>query len=342
MNAEIKKITLRTLVVLGLAAAGSPAYSQDLFDDSFLSPASEEKSVTVKQDAAPVGMDVLKNTVNEANTLSSQGEAAAISQKPQAADIPITFVPGVEAAPKEDVKTPAVSSMPVVSEAVPAKKPISIEAAATSDLSPSEKIVGRVPREVFKEMADLETENSLLNLQIKKEELKKDIYKLKLDQRQILLDEIQKRELAARSKVEWEEERELKALELWEKKQKAALIAKQVKDILEGKIQDKKTETAEVPPPVAAAPAVQEPATPPATVSSMFYISEIRGTSGEFIAKLVEGSSKKVFFVQKGSMLPSGHQVYEIARDHITVTNPKTGEKDIIGFSLVTANPQGR
>lgn len=69
---------------------------------------------------------------------------------------------------------------------------------------------------------------------------------------------------------------------------------------------------------------------PPA--GTLYAISEIRGTAGTLIAKLLSKSDKSSFFVKKDTILPSGHIVINITKDYVLLRHG-TNPEEIIGFS---------
>lgn len=68
---------------------------------------------------------------------------------------------------------------------------------------------------------------------------------------------------------------------------------------------------------------------PPA--GSLYAISEIRGTAGTLIAKLISKTDKSSFFVKKETILPSGHIVLNITKDYILLRHGV--KEEIVGFS---------
>ncbi len=328
MNVVSKKNNLVFLFLTAVLVSPSNGNAQDLFDDSFLNNP-ENRSISVSTSEvvstpsapssmpmgaiAPVGVDasvtsgnadlnpVLDNSLNDVT-------------KP-----PVVSVP-VKTAPEAPV---AVSKPKVVPLSIDTDKEI---------IKPSDKVIGTLSKEMFHEMADLEKENSLLNLQLKQEKLKSQINSVKALQRQTLMDEIEKRELAARARVEWEQEQELKTIELWEKRQKAEYLSKQIEDIVEGK-------SVEGVSGINASMATGSSQNSAAAeekkfvASEVYYIVEIRGLDGNLGAKIADDEEKKVFFVKIGSFLPTGHKVVDISKDHVKVS--LDDKEEIIGFSIV-------
>lgn len=64
--------------------------------------------------------------------------------------------------------------------------------------------------------------------------------------------------------------------------------------------------------------------------STLYSVSEIRGTAGTLIAKLVSKKDKMTFYAKKNTILPTGHTVIDIDKDFVLVQLGKT--KEMIGF----------
>jgi len=98
--------------------------------------------------------------------------------------------------------------------------------------SPSEQVLGKIPSDVFREMAEMERENNSLMLQLKREQLRSEIDALKTSNRQMLFDEIERREKMTQARLEWELAQDLKRQEALERKQKAEIRQKQIEAAL--------------------------------------------------------------------------------------------------------------
>ncbi len=350
MNVKIKKFNLGLFVLTVALASSHQSFSQDLFDDSFLSDP-ENKSISVSDTktkaTAPVGLDVLKNTVKERDALVEGGEEAVMEIQ---MDMEMDTVSEaeqdevvLEVSEKSDPVAAEVKVAETVAEIEQSDEPVlNIAVSETKkttnkdsgidleDKSPSEKVVGSISKEVFQEMADLEKENVLLTLELKREELKNEINSVKAMQRQSLINEIEKRELAARARIEWEYEQEVKALELWEKRQKAELLAKQIEGIVSGK----SSEGGAVSGGAAVALVGEESQLPVA--SEIYFIVEIKGLGSDLVAKVADNEEKKVFFVKKGSFLPTGHEVLQINKDYVKLS--MNGRDELLGFAITGSN----
>ncbi len=315
MSVVIKKINFVFFVSSLFFVIPFNGYAQDLFDDSFLSNP-DNKSITVEKNnenktVAPIAIDIASE---EKNSNVTEKENSVLDDK------------------KTDAKEIVVDiGVQTTKEAVKANKN-PIAQVTKEKISPSEKVIGVISQETFKTMADLEKENVLLNLQLKQEKLKNEIGSVKAQQRKAMMEEIEKRELAARSRIEWEKQQEIKEIEIWEKRQKAELLAKQVEDIISGKAA---TEAAAAGNTIVSASGevveVEE-----ILASDIYYILEIRGISENLTAKLADNEEKKVFFVKEGSFLPTGHKVVAISKDHVKLT--LDDKEELIGFSVTQEN----
>ncbi|MBR4127091.1 MAG: hypothetical protein IKR09_05925 [Alphaproteobacteria bacterium] len=76
--------------------------------------------------------------------------------------------------------------------------------------------------------------------------------------------------------------------------------------------------------------------------SSLYAVTEIRGTAGTLIAKLISKKDKATFFAKQSTILPTGHTVVSIDKDFVIV---QIGDdKEMIGFpsaGLLSENPAG-
>ena len=272
---------------------------------------------------------------------------------------------------------------------------------------PSEQILGKVSSDIFREMAEMERENSTLMLQLKREQLRSEIDALKTTNRQMLFDEIERREKMTQARLEWELAQDLKRQEALERKQRAEIRQKQIeaalkreedrriqkmKDEEAARIQKEKEEkerlqkqreelrkkydaaslvrlnnlkpvlmaatrpakikrsassrvpqvltatgedlltkkkagealTVEIPEEEKEENKAREPA------STLYAVSEIRGTADSLIAKLISKKDKTTFFAKKSTILPTGHTVVDIDKDFVLVQIGK--ETEMIGF----------
>ena len=75
---------------------------------------------------------------------------------------------------------------------------------------------------------------------------------------------------------------------------------------------------------------VDTPATPPLKLANMYAVMEIRGQNGELIAKLINQEGMP-FYVKKGTMLQSGHEINEITSTYVKAE--KEGLNDYLYFA---------
>ncbi len=438
MNQFFKKYFWLAGVVISMSAP--TANADDLFDDSFFAdPAPVD---AVKQDPAQkTEAPVLAEQTDTATSSSDDVPAPAVTESPttDTPDVKKEEQTQIDIAPV-DVPPPVSSSAPTtnnkaqlsldipapVTTAAPSldipPPPSDIPAppnapsldfdtssAGSMNLStpPSEQILGKVSSDIFREMAEMERENSTLMLQLKREQLRSEIDALKTSNRQLLFDEIERREKMTQARLEWELAQDLKRQEALERKQRAEIRQKQIEAALkreeDRRIQKMKDEEAarlkkeqeeqekinqqkaELKKKYDAAALVRlnnlKPilmaATRPAKIkrsassripkaltstgeelltkkkagealtteiqtegenketkreaaSALYAVSEIRGTAGSLIAKLISKKDKTTFFAKKSTILPTGHTVIDIDKDFVLVQIGK--DKEMIGF----------
>lgn len=75
---------------------------------------------------------------------------------------------------------------------------------------------------------------------------------------------------------------------------------------------------------------VDTPATQPLKLANMYAVMEIRGQNGELIAKLINQEGMP-FYVKKGTMLQSGHEINEITSTYVKAE--KEGLNDYLYFA---------
>ncbi len=395
------------------------ARADDLFDDSFFANPAPVDAVKPADAPAPAA------NIPAADVPAPASDVPAPASDPAPADIsapadvpaPASDVPApADDAPSLDVPAPAAdvpAPMPSLDMNIPA--PSSDFGAQNTmgglSASPSEQVLGKVSSDIFREMAEMERENSSLALQLKREQLRSEIDALKTSNRQMLFDEIERREKMTQARLEWELAQDLKRQEALERKQRAEIRQKQIEAALKReedrriqKMKDeetarlkkereeeeaKKKQRAELkkkydaaslvrvnnlkPIMMAAARPEKIKRTPssrvstkltetgedlltkkragealslgPTTVetedgegkkaaepaSQLYAVSEIRGTSGSLIAKLIAKKDKTTFFAKKDTILPTGHRVIDIQKDYVLVQVGKS--KEMIGFS---------
>lgn len=423
MNQFLKKSFWLAAMVISVAAAPG-AYADDLFDDSFLADPAPVDAVKPAAEPAPAPAPAAE----PAPALETDAPSLDIPAAPPA---PATNLPNLDipAAPAPAAPEPSLPE-PVLDLSIPAPAggldipppPSDIPAppaptsapnldfgpspARSMNLStpPSEQILGKVSSDIFREMAEMERENNTLSLQLKREQLRSEIDALKSANRQMLFDEIERREKMTQARLEWELAQDLKRQEALERKQKAEIRQKQIeaalkreeerriqklKDEEAARIQKEKEEQmkqeqerAELrkkydaativrvnnlkptlmaitrPPKVKRSPSTRVSRTLTASgedmltkkkagqalttevsaeedknreaATNLYAVSEIRGTAGSLIAKLISKKDRTTFFVKKSTILPTGHTVIDIDKDFVLVQIGKN--KEMIGF----------
>lgn len=436
MNQFLRKHFWLAAMVISISAPAANA--DDLFDDSFFAdpapvdavkpadtpktdpavPADAAKPADTPKTDPAVPADAAKPAEETKTETPAPAPAAEGTNNVPAADVqtPAPSVPELSLAP-EPVPTPAE---PQLSLDIPAPLPDPAPATPSLDFGssgagamnlstpPSEQILGKVSSDIFREMAEMERENSTLMLQLKREQLRSEIDALKTSNRQMLFDEIERREKMTQARLEWELAQDLKRQEALERKQRAEIRQKQIeaalkreedrriqkmKDEEAARIQKEKEEKekikqerAELKKKYDAASLVRlnnlKPilmaATRPAKIkrsassripkaltstgedlltkkkagealttevpaegenqetkarepaSALYAVSEIRGTAGALIAKLISKKDRTTFFAKKSTILPTGHTVIDIDKDFVLVQIGK--DKEMIGF----------
>lgn len=409
------------------------ANADDLFDDSlFADPAPVEAIKTdtpAATEAEPAKTDALPEVSGGVENISTEEakppENPAISSPeplPVQTDTSLGMDFSASAMPAMDLNPPAPPSLDMPQQSSMS----SMEFGGTGNQSlgysqrPSEQVVGKISNDVFREMAEMERENTALMLQLKREQLRSEIDALKTSNRQILFDEIERREKMTQARLEWELAQDLKRQEALERKQKAEIRQKQIeaalkreedrriqkmKDDEAARIKKEEEEKAEkarkqaelkkkydtasmvnvngwkplmiaatrpakikrsassripatltslgedlltkkkagqaltVEIPVSENPDAVKQAEP---ASSLYSVTEIRGTSGTLIAKLISKKDNATFFAKKSTILPTGHTVINIDKDFVLVQIGDVTE--MIGFpsaGLVASNASG-
>ena len=260
MNRVFKtKLWSAALVISGVAI--SNANAQDLFDDAFLGdePAAAPAPVAPAEKPAPVAPA-------EKPAPAAEPAAPAPADVPALPDIaPADNTPDV---PALDIPAPAAPEPPLPEPTdntdldIPAPADIPAPNGAPSlDFNavpgkpagltgtPSDQVLGKVSSNIFREMAEMERENNSLALQLKREGLRAEIDALKANNRQMLFDEIERREKMTQARLEWELAQDLKRQEALERKQRAEIRQKQIEAALkreeDRRIQKMKDEEAE-------------------------------------------------------------------------------------------------
>lgn len=423
MNRVFKtKLWSAALAISGVAL--SNANAQDLFDDAFLGDAPQAAAPAPAETSAPAADAVAPAPVPaEAPAPVDAAAPADIPALPDIApadsapevpslDIPAPAAPDPalpEPTDNTDLDIPAPADIPAPNGApsLDFNAPAPGKAAGLSG-TPSDQVLGKMSSDIFREMAEMERENNSLALQLKREGLRAEIDALKANNRQMLFNEIERREKMTQARLEWELAQDLKRQEALERKQRAEIRQKQIEAALkreeDRRIQKMKDEEAERkrkeeelekqkeaeraelkkkyeaasivrlnnlkptliaatrPPRIKRSPSSlvshtltaggedllnkkkagqaltqatsdkdddanlkkQKPA------STLYAVSEIRGTAGSLIAKLVSKENKTTFFVKKATILPTGHTVVDINKDYVLLEYGKL--KEMVGF----------
>ena len=418
MNRVFKtKLWSAALVISGVAV--SNANAQDLFDDAFLSNESAAAAPAAPAEAAAPAVADAPAPAAEPAAPAAPADAPAlpdIAPADNAPDLPALDIPA-PAAPEPPLPEPTDNANADLDIPAPADIPapsgepaLSFNDGKPAGLTgtPSDQVLGKVSSDIFREMAEMERENNSLALQLKREGLRTEIDALKAHNRQMLFDEIERREKMTQARLEWELAQDLKRQEALERKQRAEIRQKQIEAALkreeDRRIQKMKDEEAERkrkeeelekqkeaeraelkkkyeaasivrlnnlkptliaatrPPRIKRSPSElvsrtltaggedllnrkkagqaltqasdvkdenanlkkQDPA------STLYAVSEIRGTAGSLIAKLVAKKDKTTFFVKKATILPTGHTVVDINKDYVLLEYGKL--KEMVGF----------
>jgi len=196
------------------------------------------------------------------------------------------------------------------------------ESVSAKDL-PSERLIGRLTPEVFKEMADLERDRTFLQLQIQKETMKNQLEKLKATYRQDRLAEIEKRENVIRTRIKWWQEQEKLRQELEAQRAEAertvvetAEVESTEKEPAEGE-EEKKTEL-------------------PSTIEKLaktYALVAVHGTRNDLAAKIKNQETSKIVTVKVGDTLTDGTYISEISSKGIHLL--RDGEEFILRFDDV-------
>lgn len=235
----------------------SPAYAEDLFDDSFFADPAPVDAVKPAEpapvpapdapvDAVPLPADLPAPTEQPdiANTdavppAPEPSQSADASLSPDAIPQPEIPQPSSDLSldmdfsmPASDLNVPAPSDVPPPSSAFGFNAGGNDKNQMSLNVPPSEQVLGKIPTDVFREMAEIERENNALMLQLKRDQLRSEIDALKTNSRQMLFDEIERREKMTQARLEWELAQDLKRQEALERRQKAEIRQKQIEAAL--------------------------------------------------------------------------------------------------------------
>ena len=196
---------------------------------------------------------------------------------------------------------------------------------------PSERLIGLLTPEVFKEMAELERDNTFLKLQIQKETMKNNLETLKANYRQARLDEIAKREDVVRTRIQWWQEQEKVRQDM--EKQRATLEAEKL-------AQEAVPVTVETQQQALASAAAnaekdidEEDQAPKEPQKKVYTLVDIMGTRGNLNARIKKIDTGRILSIQAGDRLTDGTQVESISATQVILI--KDGERVALVFDDV-------
>jgi hypothetical protein len=221
---------------------------------------------------------------------------------------------------KQSVDFPARSSMgslefaplPGINQ-TPIEGPMPLTPSVSSKDLPSEQLLGRVNPEVFQEMAELERDNTFLQLQVKKEQMKNQLEKVKATYRKERLDEIASREALIRSRIEWWQDQERIRLDLEKQRAEAENVKNALEEAHAAQMIAAVDQEAE-PAPEQAAPQLfaQMDDVPPMGTVAAYSLLSIQGTHQNLTARIRNTDSGKISNVHVGDVLSTGDVITSI------------------------------
>ena len=230
MNRLFKKHFWLTAMVISMAVPA--AYADDLFDDSFFA---DPAPVDAVKPADPAPAAAQESTEKQPSPAPTEPAPAL----PSVADASLPAEPAAEPqlsmdfpAPSADLNVPPPPSNNAPSSGSDFNFGSSNSGNMSMSVPPSEQVLGKVSSDIFREMAEMERENSALMLQLKREQLRSEIDALKTSNRQTLFDEIERREKMTQARLEWELAQDLKRQDALERKRKSEIRQKQIEAAL--------------------------------------------------------------------------------------------------------------
>lgn len=207
-----------------------PAKSEEEINKIEVLPATEDDSVKIEENSLNLDEDI-PEAVNSADAPDALVEEEVKEDSPATKEAPVAPEADEKVAPEvtEDFSSTSLGQeveLPLISQ-TKELEPAPIQTDLPAQAPPAEKLLGRINKEVFQEMADLERGNAFLNLQMKKEKLKLDLEKLKAEFRQARLKEIETREKVVRDRVEWLQKQEDQKQSILKKEKEIELLTKQ-------------------------------------------------------------------------------------------------------------------
>jgi type IV pilus biogenesis protein PilP len=170
------------------------------------------------------------NTANE-NQTSDGGNSSKSETNVQTPDN--VFETNDSFTQEEEKEVPTMTKVTDISLQMPSQEELDfkpIDTDVSDSASPSEKLLGKIPTDVFQQMADLERGNVLLKLQMEKQQLSSDLETLKASYRQARLEEIEKREGVVRERVKWLQDQEVNRQTILAKEKQLELMNKQIEE----------------------------------------------------------------------------------------------------------------
>ncbi len=159
----------------------------------------------------------------------------------------------------------------------------------TQKTTPAEQLLGLVDADVFREMAAIERENALLTLRAKREKLLSEIEAAKAQQRKNQLDELERREVITRNRINWEIEQEIAALQREKEREREKLLGT---TLPAGQTED--------------------------DITLIYKVEEVRGVNGDLYAVLIYDQGSKIN-VKEGYVLKNGYKVSKINTNLVEV-----------------------
>ena len=289
----------------------------------------------LEDDAPSSGANINEATAGSSNVALQNVNKATAPVKSPSGDVgpaptPLT-VPAPASAPAGVTAGKPASGPVTASKSEPATK-----AGGSSTTSPSDRLLGKMSGDLFKDMAEVDRENAMLTLELKREQLKGDIDKAKSEQRRAIMEEIEKREAIVRSRMEWDLEQQRRKQEMELAREKAELRAEQIQSAirraqenihsggmdLEAIKEQIRQEMA------AAAPAmgiggyggVAEIPIADLPPEERFAVLEVKGVGGSLSAKVTTIDGARTFTVRPGSIMADGYKVEEVRNDHVVIS----------------------
>ena len=211
--------------------------------------------------------------------------------------------------------------------------PEPLAASVSAKDMPSERLIGVLTPEVFKEMAEMERDNTFMKLQIQKEDNKNKLERLRATYRQDRLKEISQREEVVRERIRWWQEQEKIRQEM--EAQRAALDAMKLNQTAVVAVAQETPETSAAPEQGIGVPGTDEDEEkePQEDVAKIYTLMDITGTRGTLNARIKNEESGRISTIQIGDKLKDGSIVESISSTQVILN--KDGEKIALIFNDV-------